>query len=119
MDRDPHEKSHPQFESRENIRTSPAVPVTIRSAGRDGVQARIGNISLGGFFVALPKPPPAGTRVLFALDLDGEVARGYGEVAWIHLTRRSLERPLGMGVQFQHFRKEGETLLRHFLTRDP
>jgi Tfp pilus assembly protein PilZ len=83
------------------------------------MQARTGNISLGGFFVALPNPPPVGTMVMFALDLDGKVARGFGEVAWIRLTRTSLERPLGVGVQFRHLLDEGETLLCHFLTQEP
>ena len=81
--------------------------------------ARTADISIGGFFFALPKPPPVGTMVKFALDLDGKVVRGFGEVVWIRLYERNFERSEGMGVQFRHFRDNGEVLLRHRLTEDP
>ena len=110
--------SDSQFEFRENTRTSLEVPVTIKIADRDGVHARTSNISIGGFFVALSKPPPVGTMVKFVLDLDGRVARGFGEVAWIRLTSRGLEMPVGMGVRFRHLLDDGEVLLRDLLPRD-
>ena len=56
--------------------------------------------------------------VKFALDLDGKVARGFGEVAWIRLTPKGFEKA-GMGVQFRHLLDEDETLVRHFLAREP
>lgn len=119
MGQNPHRKSYPQFEFRENARTSAEVLVTIRIAGRDGMRAKTGNISPGGFFVALPNPPPVGTMVKFALDLDGKVVRGFGEVAWIRLTSKSIEMPVGMGVRFRHLLDFGGVLLRLFLARAP
>ncbi len=80
------------------------------------MQTKTGDISMGGIFVALPKPLPVGTMVKFVLDLDGKVVRGFGEVVWIRLTRKSLERPVGMGLQFRHLLGDGEVLLRHLLT---
>ena len=110
-------KSYPQFEFRENARTSLEVPATVLISGWDEIRSGTGNISMGGFFVALSKPPPVGTMVKFALDLDGKVIRGFSEVVWIRQTLKSLERPVGMGLQFRHFLDDGEAILRRLLTK--
>lgn len=116
---DPFETSDPHFEFRRNARTSLEIPVTILIAGRDEVQARSGNISKDGLFVALPKPPAVGTMVKFVLDLDGKVVRGFSEVVWIRETLRRLDRPVGVGLQFRHFLDDGEVLLRRLLRKHP
>lgn len=117
MGQKPPEKSYPDFEFRETTRTSLEVPVTILISGGPEMLAKTANISMGGFFVALPEPPPVGTMVKFALDLNGKIVRGFSQVAWIRLTVKSLKRPVGMGLQFRHLLEDGEVVLRRLLTR--
>ncbi len=111
--------SRPRFEFRSSTRTSLEVPATILVSGQDEMQATTGNVSEDGFFVALPKSPPVGTMVKFALDLDGRVVRGFSEVVWIRQTQKNSEQPAGMGLQFRHFLDDGEVILRRLLSRPP
>ena len=117
MSRDPDEKRFPEFELRKTTRGSLQVPVTILISGWDVFQAKTGSISMGGFFVALPKPPPVGILAKFTIDLKGEPVRGVGRVAWIRLTSESPEKPAGMGLQFRHLLDDDRLVLRRLLTQ--
>ncbi|MEL7059128.1 MAG: TIGR02266 family protein [Acidobacteriota bacterium] len=59
------------------------------------------NISLGGMFLATPRPRPVGTEVRFQIRLvDGyRLLWGIGEVAWVR-PKSSADRPAGMGLRF-------------------
>ena len=103
-----------RFKFRESTRTPLEVPATVLIAGGE-IQAKTANVSLGGVFISLPKPPPVGTMVKFALDLNEKAVRGFSEVVWIRPAQESLDRPVGMGLQFRHFLDDGEGALRLFL----
>ena len=89
------------------------VPVTVLIAGRE-MQAKTGNISEGGVFVALPDPPPVGTMVKLAIDLGDRAVRAFSEVVWVRL-RSGASGTVGMGLQFRHFLDDGEQQLRFVL----
>jgi len=61
-----------------------------------------GNISHGGVFVVVERPPVVGTQLAFSLRLaDGfSLVQGIGEVVWSRGADEASERPAGMAVRF-------------------
>jgi hypothetical protein len=59
------------------------------------------NVSLTGMFVAMRHPPPIGSRVKFAIQLEEGIVRGIADVVHIRLRSQSLADPSGMGLDYR------------------
>ena len=103
------------FEFREATRTNLEAPIVVSVAGGDEVLVKTANVSFGGCFVAMRTPPPVGTSVRLALDLEGHAVNAFAEVVWIRLSSKSLDQPVGMGLQFRHFIDDGLEILSSYL----
>lgn len=73
-----------------------------------------GDISLGGMFVKMRDPPPVGTLLRFAIELEAPAGtvKGTAEVVWLRARALAPSQPAGAGVQFRFIEEDGEPLLR-------
>ena len=100
---------------RENSRVALEAPVTLQiDAFSEPLTGNTGDISLGGMFIAMPKPPSVGTLVRFQLELGfpAQTVRGNAEVVWIRAQGQGPQKPAGIGLQFRYLEEEGEPALR-------
>ncbi|MFQ5524965.1 MAG: PilZ domain-containing protein [Thermoanaerobaculia bacterium] len=100
---------------RQASRRTIEAPVRLTISGCH-MQARTGNISLGGVFIDLSEPPPVGTLVELEIDLGGDPVRAKAEVVWIRRIGSALG-AAGVGCEFRRF-ETGRSELRRFLRSD-
>lgn len=100
---------------RENTRAPLHAPTTLQvDAFSEPISGYTGDISLGGMFVKMRNPPPVGTLLRFAIELDEPAGtiKGTAEVAWLRARGLAPNQPAGLGVQFRFVEQDGEALLR-------
>lgn len=105
-----------------NTRTSPRVEVPeevvifVESFGQF-LEQHAQDISEGGMFLRSAAPPPAGTRLQFAIRLsDGyPLIRGKGEVVWSRKRGPGPDSPGGMGIRFVELSEQGKQLVRRLV----
>lgn len=71
---------------RENSRVPLHAPTTLQiDAFSEPISGYTGDISLGGMFVKMSDPPPVGTLLRFAIELEAPASavKGTAEVAWL------------------------------------
>lgn len=87
-------------------------PVQLHFDDTDEIlDANCHNISIGGMFVELEDPRPAGTLVRFELPVEGGSICGLGEVAWMRAEAVGPDREAGMGIKFRHLEHRDRQLI--------
>lgn len=105
---------------RENTRAPLHAPTTLQiDAFSEPLTGYTGDISLGGMFVKMRNPPPVGTLLRFAIELEkpAGVAKGTAEVAWMRARDVAPNQPAGIGVQFRFVEEDGADLLRRAIEK--
>ena len=128
-------------ERRSSERKSVELPVTVMLSDiKQPVKVYTADLSAGGMFVALRRPPPVGTLVRFWLDTGdvssgdpsadlpelvddeegtgaGEIVQGIAHVAWIRLRSEGVGKPNGMGLEYRVFKGDGKARVLELLEK--
>jgi hypothetical protein len=72
--------------------------------------SRVKTIGMGGLFIAVPNPPPVGTKLRLAFEVPGGTVRAEAIV-------RNIAPGEGMGVGFTRMDLAGRLLLQQLLKR--
>jgi hypothetical protein len=72
--------------------------------------SRVGTLSMGGIFICVPSPPPAGTKLKLAFEVPGGEVQTEGIV-------RNIEPGKGMGIEFTRLNAKDRVLLQRLMNR--
>ena len=72
--------------------------------------SRVRTLSMGGLFISVPNPPPAGTKLRLAFEVPGGNVHAEAIV-------RNIVRGEGMGVEFTRLELKDRILLEKLLKR--
>lgn len=91
------------------------VVVTLRLPGRQPIQEKIGNLSMGGLFICSRAPLAVGTVTDLEFQLMDQWLEAKGQILWNRARDEGHDQPAGMGVIFIGISQEGRRLIHEFV----
>lgn len=104
------------LDPRSGLRVPISMPVVVAIDG-DRRAGFVRNLAIGGAYIALDTPPPAGTRIGVALVLGDRPLEVAGEVAYCQAADAAgrAVREIGMGVAFRGLDDAGRAAIAEFI----
>ena len=98
------------------VRMREKSPMEVQELTEKGKEAKAYNVSLGGIFVDTNMPFPTGAYLEMDLSIPGypEALTVVGIVKWSNTTR-SIDLPIGMGVEFLEVSTKNKTIIEKFV----
>jgi len=108
-------ETHP----RTNIRIRTLLPVQVHTNPLTGIEGACTlDLSEHGMFLRTTRPAPVNTRLVFQINLYGQIIRAEGVVLYSNRTAGTPYTEPGMGLEFVRITQEDQDFIRQFIRNE-